>query len=375
MRILVVGAGIAGSCLSLALRDTPWHVDVVERRHSEPWGAGKGRIEPPGAGLAVQPNAMRALRRLGVADAVERAGAVIPRFQYRDQHGALLCDVDLAAVWAGVGPFVGIARHALHEILRPGRCRSGVAVTGLIQVDEEVYVSFDDGTTGTYDLVVGADGVGSVVRRYAVDGGPEPVHSGQVAWRSLAPVRPAGLDGVQFWLGGDRFFGLCPVGGGATYGFGNLADVGRPEPIVGRRRRLAEQFAGFGAPVREYLAAVDGDVHCAPVEWLPGVAWGRGRVVLVGDAAHAMSPMMGQGGCMAIEDAVVLAEELRSHVRVPTALTAFADRRRARVQWVRSRSEALGDLVRRPAGVRDRMLRERGAASFADRYRPLAEAA
>jgi FAD-dependent urate hydroxylase len=97
-------------------------------------------------------------------------------------------------------------------------------------------------------------------------------------------------------------------------------------------------------------------------------------VVLIGDAAHAMSPMMGQGGCMAVEDAVVLAEELRRAGDVPTALAAFAERRTPRVHWVREQSRVLGELVRLPAAVRDRALRERGSTAFADRYRPLAAA-
>jgi FAD-dependent urate hydroxylase len=101
------------------------------------------------------------------------------------------------------------------------------------------------------------------------------------------------------------------------------------------------------------------------------VAWSAGRVVLIGDAAHAMSPMMGQGGCMAIEDALVLADELRRAPDMPSAVAAFAARRRPRVDWVREQSQALTELVRLPALIRDRGLRERGVSAFHDRYRPL----
>jgi FAD-dependent urate hydroxylase len=107
------------------------------------------------------------------------------------------------------------------------------------------------------------------------------------------------------------------------------------------------------------------------VEWLPEVRWSAGRVVLIGDAAHAMSPMMGQGGCMAIEDALVLADELRRAPDIPSAVAAFGARRRPRVDWVRKQSQALTELVRLPARIRDRGLRERGVSAFHDRYRPL----
>jgi len=367
-RILIVGGGIAGLSLHRALRDGPWQVDLVER---------DTRPDRVGAGLAVQPNAMRALRGLGAATAVERAGAVIHRLQYRDQLGALLCDVDLDDLWGNVGPFVGITRAALHEALVSESARSGMgrSASSVRQHGERVSVTFDDGTIRTYDLVVGADGIHSSVRGSAA-GRLRPAYAGQMVWRSLAPVCPGGPDGVQFWLGCDRFFGLCPAGDGITYGFGNIARPRLRDPVAGRKRRLIEQFTGFGAPVLEYLAAIecDGDIHCAPVEWLPESAWGNGQLVLIGDAAHATSPMLGQGGCMAIEDACVLADELRRCGDIPAALARFAERRQPRVSWVREQSQALAELVRRPAGIRDRSLRERGAGAFYHRFRPLAAA-
>lgn len=367
-RVLIVGGGIAGLSLDLALRDGQWQVELAER------GEGWSRLS---AGLAVQPNAMRALRSLGIAVAVERAGTVIRRFQYLDQHGALLCDIDLDDLWGDVGPFVGITRAALHDALLPdsGRCRTGLSATSVAQHDGRVWVTFDDAAVAAYDLVVGADGINSAVRRSAVGHSPS-IYTGQMAWRSVARMRPDALEGVQFWLGRDQFFGLCPAGEGITYGFGNVTCPFRHDPIDGRKRRLAERFADFGVPVQEYLTAVECDnaIHCAPVEWLPEVVWGNGRVVLIGDAAHAMSPMMGQGGCMAIEDALVLADELRRARGIPAALAAFTERRRPRVGWVRKQSHALADLVRLPADFRNRMLREHGTTAFYDRYRPLTAA-
>jgi 2-polyprenyl-6-methoxyphenol hydroxylase-like FAD-dependent oxidoreductase len=364
-RILIAGGGIAGLNLDLALRGGPWDVELAER----------GTLDGgPGAGLVVQPNAMRVLRELGVADAVAKSGTVVRRFQYRDQSGTLLCDIDLCDLWGDVGPFIGITRTGLHAALRADAAphRTGMPVTSVRQDDGGVSARFGDGTTAVYDLVVGADGINSDVRRSAV-GPSAPAYSGQMGWRSVARMPDAALDAIQLWLGSDRVFGLCPAGDGIIYGFGYISCPRMRDPADGRKRRLAGLFADFGAPIRDFIAAVETDtaIHCAPVEWLPGVAWGNGQVILIGDAAHAMSPMMGQGGCMAIEDGFVLADELRRSADIPDALAAFARRRGSRVDWVRGQSQALGDLVRLPAVVRDAALAEHGAATFADRFRPL----
>lgn len=365
-RILIVGSGIAGLSLELALRGGPCQVELAEK------GTDSSQL---GAGLAVQPNAMRALRELGVAAAVERAGTLIRRFQYRDQDGALLCDVDLDDLWGDVGPFVGITRAALHVALQsgPSRIRHGRAATSVHQDNGQVLVTFEDRSSDHYDLVVGADGIYSAVRQ-SVFGQSGVSYSGQTVWRSIAAQPPGPIAAVQFWLGRGRFFGLCPAGKGITYGFGNIARKRHRDPVAGRKRRLAAEFAEFAAPVRDYIDAIgaDADIHCAPIDWQPDVAWHGGRVVLIGDAAHAMSPVMGQGGCMAVEDAAVLAEELGRHRDVRAALAAFAARRAPRVDWVRAHSQTLIELMRLPAEIRDAAFRERGSTVLYDGYRRLA---
>src|SRR5262249_8127213 len=123
-----------------------------------------------------------------------------------------------------------------------------------------------------------------------------PVYSGQMAWRSLAPMPPPEPSTVQFWLGDGCFFGLCPVGGGRTYGFGNVTGPRVHDALPGRLQRLRSRFPEFACSVREYLACLESDhqTHCGPIEWLELDRWHVGRVALVGDAAHASSPMMGR---------------------------------------------------------------------------------
>jgi 2-polyprenyl-6-methoxyphenol hydroxylase-like FAD-dependent oxidoreductase len=364
-RILIVGGGIAGLTVAAALRQSGFDPQLVERNTS--WLT-------VGAGIAMQPNAMRALRRLGVATAVENAGALIRRFVFRDQRGETLCAIDLDELWGDVGRVVCLERAKLQDALLGAAdgvpCRLGTWITSLTQADRGVSVEFNDGKSGHYDLVIGADGIASSVRQLALSS-VGPSYGGQMVWRSLAPIRAAE---IQFWLGDGCFFGLFPVSDERTYGFGYTAEPQRrQDPVHGRLGRLRGRFAGFGELVSAYLASVESDdaIHCSAVEWLELDRWHEGHVVLIGDAAHASSPMMGQGGCLAIEDALVLAELLYSSESIENALEAYVRRRRPRVDWVQNQSRILGQSVLLPPAVRDGVLRERGERMFKERYAPL----
>ena len=362
--ILIVGGGIAGLSLAAALRRRGFNPEVIERNPH--W-------DPVGCGIAVQPNAMRAMREIGLDAAVACAGATVHRWQFLDQQGEMLCDIELEPLWCDVGPFIGIERTKLHAALLSGAgpCRLGTSITALSGDDGCVSVKFGDGSTGAYDLVIGADGMHSTVRRLALDATP-PVYGGQMVWRSVAPLRAAPADSVQFWLGDGCFFGFCPVGSG-TYGFANVAAARFRDSEHGRLQRLQRRFAGFGGFVQDYLAALQSDdaIHCGPIEWLQLDRWHRGRVVLIGDASHASSPMMGQGGSMALEDALVMAELLHGTRQVQTAMEAFVARRLPRVGWVQHHSRAAGEMFGAPPGVRNLALRQNGEAAFYQRLRPL----
>lgn len=366
-RILIVGGGIAGLTLAAALQRHGFAAELIERSPS--WQA-------VGAGIAVQPNGMRILHTLGVGAAVERAGAVIRRWGFYDHLGALLSETDLEALWGDVGPFVGVERVKLHQALLAAAAavpsRLGLSVTSLTQHAECVSVVLSDGSTSMYDLVVGADGLASTVRALTLSAVP-PVSGGQMVWRSVAPIRPRGLTTLQFLLGDGCFFGLCPVGNGQTYGFGNVSEPRFHDAVEGRIERLRQRFAAFGGIVQDYLGALEDDeqIHCSPIEWMEQAEWYTGRVVLIGDAAHASSPMMGQGGCLAMEDAYVLAEVLRSEASVESALDAYVSRRKARVTWVQQASRAVADSFRLPPAVRNAALQERGDQLMHQRFAPL----
>lgn len=368
-RILIVGGGIAGLTLAAALHRQGFTAEIVER--SPAWPA-------LGAGILLHGNGLRTLRAVGAAEAVERAGAVVRRWSWCDVRGEPLCATALDALWAEVGPCIGIARARLHAALVgvvatagiPSRL--GVTLTALEQDDRRVSARFSDGSGGDYDLVVGADGISSTVRRLLL-GDASPAYCGLMVWRSLLPMRPSGLTEMQIQLGDGCLFGLMPLGSNHTTGFGLVGGPRIHDPLQGRLERLRRRFAAFGGPVPRYLATLecDAQIHCAPIELVDLATWHRGRVVLIGDAAHAGPPTMAQGGCMAMEDASVLAEVLRMADTMESALATFERRRRPRTAWVQQQSRAVVESLLLPPIVRDATLRKWGERLMQERFRPL----
>jgi 2-polyprenyl-6-methoxyphenol hydroxylase-like FAD-dependent oxidoreductase len=369
-RILIVGGGIAGLTLATSLQHQGFRPELVERNPE--WQA-------EGAGILVHANGMRVLRALGLGAAVEQAGAVIRRYGWYNQQWEELTATDLEELWGEVGPCIGIDRPALQQALLVGAadvpCRLGVAVTSLTQEVERVRVGFSDGSSGDYDLVVGADGIASTVRQLTL-GADSPHYTGLMVWRSLIPTRPPGVTHWMFLIGEGLTFGLVPMGDGRTSSVGQVSGPRFHDPLAGRLERVRQRFAAFGGPVPAYLAALtrDEQLHCGPIEWVDVAQWHSGRVALIGDAAHAAPPTMAQGGSMAMEDALVLAEVLRTAESVERALDTYVARRRPRVDWVAQQSREIATNFRLPPAVFAAALRERGDQEMHERYRPLVPA-
>jgi FAD-dependent urate hydroxylase len=369
LRILVVGAGIGGLGAARALRQRGLAADVVEREPA--W-------THTGAGIYLPGNATRALGALGLESAVAERAAPIPYQRLCDHRGNLLADIDTAALWGDVGPCLALHRADLHAVLAshgdPIPVRRGVSLQQLSQQDDTVTVGFDDGSAGHYDLVLGADGVHSQVRRLVV--GADAVRPvGQVAWRFVTACPPE----VTTWtvlLGRDRTFLAVPIGRGRVYCYCD-APVDSPSRPKGDEvtGRLAELLTGFAAPVPAILDTLgpDGAVHVSPIEEVTLDRWSRGSVLLIGDAAHATSPNMAEGAAMALEDGLVLAECLASGRGIAQTLATFQARRRPRAQWVLAQTHRRDRTRSLPSNLRNLVLRRWGRNIFHANYRPLLE--
>ncbi|RKH33331.1 FAD-dependent monooxygenase [Corallococcus sicarius] len=359
--VLIAGAGIGGLTLACALHRAGLRATVLERADA---------LRQVGAGLIVQMNAALALRRIGLCDAVVAEGARAEQSLILVPSGARITTVDVGALQRELDtPMVAMHRARLQAVLHahagpPEAVRLGVAVTGFQDDGARVTASLSDGTTVSGDVLVGADGLRSAVRTGLL--GEQPTrYSGYTSWRGVCPAAHLVPPGrfSETWGPGARF-GIVPIGHGEVYWYATLnAPMGTEDAPGQTLAVLRERFAGWHAPIADLLAATPPervlrtDIHDRP----PLARWSRGRVTLLGDAAHPMTPNLGQGGCQAIEDAVVLSECLAAPGPVEDALRAYEARRVTRANQMVVRSRQVGRMGQweNPAArfVRDAMFR------------------
>lgn len=298
-RALVVGAGIGGLCAAVALQRSGLQVSVVER---------SPRPRTVGGGLTLASNALSALAWLGLDETVRRRGAPFTLGALRRSDGRFLLRAAAATSDAS-----GVALHradlqaVLLDALGPERVRFAAAVERVTPGEHTASVAYADGRVERYDLVVGADGFSSTLRRQ-LHGDGDARYAGATAWRGVAAL-DVDAASTETW-GRGRRFGIVPLGAGRTYWFAvERSEAGGCDPETGVIPTLRERFAGWHQPIDAVLAAtqdsavVRHDLHDRPPLAPP---WGIGRVTLLGDAAHPTTPNLGQGACQAIESAVVL---------------------------------------------------------------------
>lgn len=321
---VIAGGGIGGLAAAVALRSTGWDVTVCERAPA---------FTEVGAGISLWPNGLHALNRLGVLADVLRTGEVEACGGARDRQGRWLTRVTSAELRRRFGyPLVVVHRVDLlnallsalpAEVLRPGTEVSDPPVA---------------------DLLVGADGLRSTVRDWLYPR-VRPRYAGHAAWRMVTEPAPRLADGSVVWGRGERF-GFASLPGGRVYCFGTASLPAGGAAAGGEYAEVVRRFGDWPEPIPTLLAAVaPGTVLRHDVYDLPPLpSFVRGRTVLLGDAAHAMTPSLGQGACQALEDAVVLAACLDSEPDVPSALARYDRARRPRTQGIVRRSAKLNTL-------------------------------
>jgi 2-polyprenyl-6-methoxyphenol hydroxylase-like FAD-dependent oxidoreductase len=364
-RILIVGAGIAGLALARALRQRGLPAEIVER---------EGERDQVGTGLFLPANGVRMLRMLGLDEAVLSRGCRIPQQRVLDHRGRLLFEIDLHEIWGATDPCVAVHRRELHALLWEAAAapiRFGTTIESVDAGAESTRVCLSDGSVGDYDVLVGADGIHSSVRRLVFDGAG-PRHVGQVSWRMVVEGGPA----ITTWtvmLARGRAFLVVPIGEGRLYCYADVNSPGREDPTYGVFHRLIDLFGDFHEPVPGILRRLSPaePPYFAPIDEVTSQPWVTERVVLIGDAAHATSPNMAQGAAMAMEDALVLAEVLASGHPVAACLTAFEARRAPRVRWVRQQTHRRDRTRNLPPRLRDSVLRIAGKRIFRANNRPL----
>jgi 2-polyprenyl-6-methoxyphenol hydroxylase-like FAD-dependent oxidoreductase len=331
-KILIVGGGIAGLTAAVALRRAGFKIDVVELNPQ--WSV-------YGVGIIQQGNALRALDTLGLAEKCVAAGHPMGSVRFYNSQGHFLFEVEQPHMAGShYPPGNGITRSRLHTILQEAISEAGVdvrlglTVSTLTQLDEGITVTFSNGTSVRYDLVIGADGLKSQVRRLAFGPEYQPMYVGQVCWRYNVPRLPEVTTGWLFEGGKLGKAGFIPLSPDLMY----ILLVETPPPGPPPRfpkdqlaSAFRERLAGFGGPVaqiRDQYIIDSSEVVYRPFETLLlPPPWYHGRVVLIGDAAHSMTAHVAQGAAMGIEDALVLAEELATQAPLTTALECFMQRR------------------------------------------------
>jgi 2-polyprenyl-6-methoxyphenol hydroxylase-like FAD-dependent oxidoreductase len=354
---LVVGAGIAGTIVAGALRRDGIDVDLID-------------IEPVprfrGIGIALLPPALRCMHQLGLADACIENGLPQYTFKTCSAAGDIISESPMQGLLEPpYPPAVGIARTAFGEILRAWalptgvHVRHGTTVTRLTNDQDRVEVELSDGETRTYDLVVGADGVHSSVRAGLFGDEPPPMYLGQCIWRVLVGARPAEVDGQMLFLGETTRAGFNPITRDSMYIYvvHRAEAPQRPPTAEASRAALMGHLDEYGGLMRQMsrLVTTESPTHYGPLytSFING-PWYRGRVVLIGDAAHTTPPHLASGAGIAIEDAIVLARRLREQSDVPAALDAFMGDRLERCRMVveNSRTLARWDLDPDVPGLR-----------------------
>jgi FAD-dependent urate hydroxylase len=338
MKIVIVGAGIGGLAAHLVCKRAGLEVEHYER---QPY------LGPAGAGIVLWSNGVKILLALGLGEPLKRIGHRLERVVTRTKDGITLTEMPVGDFERRLGaPVCPVGRTDLQSMLLDAvgadNLHLGADCVRVEQNGSSATVHFEDGRTATGDVVVGADGIHSVIRD-AIVGEVAPRYSGMANWVGIIPN-----DGLQpehtgyEYLGEGKRCGLLPLAGKRVYfGFACAMKEGAPLPEGGRRRQLCELFGDWPAPIPAILERfAEPELRYLEIHDLPPLTrWSDGHLTLLGDAAHATAPTLGQGGCQAMEDAILFARSLGSTtLGVADGLARYEAKRKERAEMIVARS-------------------------------------
>jgi FAD-dependent urate hydroxylase len=346
LNVVVIGAGIGGLTAGIALKQAGYTVEVYDRVQD---------LRPVGAGISLWSNGVKVLNRLGLGAEMAKIGGKMDRMEYRSKTGKLLNDITLQPLIEAVGqrPYP-VARRDLQQMLLnafDGEVKLGHRCIGVEQDETGVTAFFENGHQARADLVVAADGIRSILRTHVLGKEVEPKYGGYTNWNGLvaADETLAPKDSWVIYVGDHKRASMMPVAGNRFYFFFDVPlPKGTPANPDTYQAELKEHFKGWADPVQALIDRIDPaevarpEIHdIGPID-----RYVRGRVALLGDAAHATCPDLGQGGCQAMEDALVLTEYLMTtNLGVEYALQRYemerTDRANAVVQKARKRAEQI----------------------------------
>ena len=339
LNVGVIGGGIGGIAAGVALHRAGIDVTVYERAVA---------LREVGAGMMLWPNATRILKELGLLEKIAAVSGASEHFVVRAGSGRILMDIPLGHFEV---PALCARRSdlldALLSALPPGNVRLNHYFDFFERRKHSVAVHFAGGASAEHDIVIGADGIRSRIRSQLL-GVHEPIYRGYTVWRGIARLpgaRPS-RSNSETWGRGKRF-GILNTGGDrfTWYATANT-DEDHIDSPHGRQSEVLKMFAGWHEPIEELIAVTpEGSIlKKGAYDLEPLKRWGHGRIMLLGDAAHPCTPNLGQGGCMAIEDALVLAKSLKLNSSPELALRRYESIRRKRTRHVQQRSLLMGHI-------------------------------